>query len=392
LKVAIVVIAFKRHLSLQRLLSSIEEAEVDGKVDLIISLEGNSSKEVVDFANAFSSSKFNKKLIKHKEQLGLRRHVISCGDIVNDYDGIIILEDDLLVDKYFYLFAVKALSFYKDTESIAGVALYSHEYNEFANLPFRPMNNGYDTYPIQVPCSWGQCWSRKQWNGFKNWYLDKTKESLDQIVGLPEQVKAWPESSWKKYFHGYMVEHDLYFMYPYVSLSTNCSDAGGTHIASESSLHQVCLPAQKRPRPNFSFCSDDFTEVRYDAYFEPNGDYIYRIVGIGKENITVDFQGIKTKEVVFQKEFCITSREVINSQHFFPLRYKPVEFNLEFSCEKKCYLKLSRKEDVLFNNKCRFDIFKYYINMSLFTKDFIVSFNFNVLNKVLKKVFNFPKF
>lgn len=389
MKIVIVVIAYTRHLSLNRLLNSIEKAEVDGKADLIISLEGNSSKEVLDEAEAFSSPKFNKVLIKRKEQLGLRKHVIACGDLVNNYDGIIILEDDLLVDKYFYLYAKASLGFYKHSENIAGVALYSHEYNEFANLPFRPMHNGFDTYPIQVPCSWGQCWSRQQWHGFKNWYLDKTKESLDQIVGLPEQVKAWSESSWKKYFHGYMVENDLYFMYPYVSLSTNCSDAGGTHIASESNLHQVCLPAQKRPMPNFSFCPADFMEVNYDAFFEPNGDFVYRCLDLNRDIVSIDFQGIKSEKIILKKELCLTSKKVTKYESSYPLRFKPVEFNLEFPTKEKLELNLCKSVDVLLDSKKKFSFYQYYIGMSIINKSISLSYSSALIKKLSNKILKY---
>ena len=219
MNIAIVVIAYNRHLSLGRLLNTIEKSEFDSKADLIISIEGNATKEVYNEAKNFRPKKLNKIIINRKERLGLRKHVIACGDLVNDYDGIIILEDDLLVDKYFYLYAVESLFFLqKDSKSIAGIALYSHEYNEYANLPFRAMHNGFVTYPVQIPCSWGQCWTRDQWQGFKNWYNGKSADYLNQLEGLPDQVKAWPESSWKKYFHGYIVEHGLYFMYPYLFL------------------------------------------------------------------------------------------------------------------------------------------------------------------------------
>ena len=52
-----------------------------------------------------------KKIIKHSKNLGLRAHVITCGDLVNIYDNIIVLEDDLFVSPYFYKYANDALNF-----------------------------------------------------------------------------------------------------------------------------------------------------------------------------------------------------------------------------------------------------------------------------------------
>jgi hypothetical protein len=76
---------------------------------------------------------------------------------------VVVLEDDLVVDRYYYLYASCALQHYRCDDRVAGIALYAPEYNEYASLPFAPMANGYSTYPMQMPCSWGQCWTREQW-------------------------------------------------------------------------------------------------------------------------------------------------------------------------------------------------------------------------------------
>lgn len=351
MKIAIVVIAFNRQVSLSRLLNSLNQAEVDCDVDLIISLEGNSTKEVCELAENFSSTKFKKILLKRQVQMGLRNHVIACGDIVNDYDGIIILEDDLLLDKYFFKYAKASLQFYSKNKNIAGVALYSPDYNEFANLPFRPMYNGYDNFPAQLACSWGQCWTREQWYGFKNWYNEDKIDKLTNIIGLPDQVKDWPESSWKKYYHGYMVERDLYFIYPYISYSTNCSDAGGTHILNESNLHQVCLPAQNRPLPEFRFCPANYTEVSYDAFLEPNGDYVFRQLSMPKEKVAVDTLMIKPKSLLNTYKFVLTTRQTKEQVSSYPLRFKPIELNLEFPTNSKLELNLCKVDDVTFYSR-----------------------------------------
>ena len=132
----IIVLAYNRAQALSRLLQSIEKADYHISTTLVISIEGNASNDVVQTAENFETKKLNKLIIRRKERLGLRNHVIACGDLVNKYDAVIILEDDLVVDRYFYRYACDAIKFYNDDESIAGIALYSHEYNEFSNLPF----------------------------------------------------------------------------------------------------------------------------------------------------------------------------------------------------------------------------------------------------------------
>ena len=385
MNIAIVVVGYKRNLSLKRLLDSIKNAIIDSKTDLIISLDGKFSDKVLKVAENFSSAKFNKILIKNKEKLGLRNHIISCGDIVNDYDGIIVLEDDLVVDKYFFIYSKTALKFYALKESVAGVGLYSYEYNEFANLPFNPINNGYDSYLMQVPCSWGQCWTKSQWQKFKDWYHSKNRKYLNQVEGIPEQVKEWPESSWKKYFHAYLIENDLYFVYPYVSLSTNCADAG-THIKTKSSRFQVCLPLQERQVNNFNFCPHDFIEVRYDAFFEPNGDFIYRSLNINSDLVSIDLYGIKPDNIILKKEFCLTIRKVDKYETSYPLIFKPIEFNLNFPSKEKLELNLCKSVDIKLPSKRKHFFYEYYIVQKIFNKSFLKYYLIAAMKKMVNKI------
>ena len=75
---------------------------------------------------------------------------------------------------------------------------------------------------------------------------------------IPEYLNGWPESSWLKYHTRYCIETDRYFVYPYVSLSTNFSDAG-EHADVTVNDHQVELMINKE---KYSFscvfqkCSD----------------------------------------------------------------------------------------------------------------------------------------
>ena len=79
MKTAIVVVAFNRPNSLIKLLSSLEKAFYT---------------EVVKIANDFVWSYGDKIIIDHKKNLGLKKHILSCGDLTDKYDSVIILEDD----------------------------------------------------------------------------------------------------------------------------------------------------------------------------------------------------------------------------------------------------------------------------------------------------------
>lgn len=331
----IIIPAYSRAQSLARLLKSIDSADYPHIVKLFISLEGGSSEDVKRIALEFTSSKIQIEVIQRQQRLGLRNHILACGDLALKFGAVIVLEDDLLVDRYFYHYAIAALRYYSDQASVAGVALYAHEYNEYARLPFRPMGNGYSTYPMQVPCSWGQCWSALQWRQFRSWYAVAKIETVNDTVGLPSAVKGWPESSWKKYFAAYLVQTNRYFIYPYQAYTTNCSDPGGTHIVTGSDVHQVSFAIQTRPLIGPFFCPVAESEVTYDAFMEPCGNNIYQQLGLSRSEVEIDTLGIKPIEVLNQKTYILTCRPVSNFIQQFPRSYRPIEHNFSYPTELK---------------------------------------------------------
>ena len=324
----VVVLAYKRPVALRRLLQSLSSAEVPIGTRLLISVEGEPSPEVVDIAQSFVSQKYTTEVVFRKQRLGLLNHVIECGNFALDYGSLIMLEEDLVVDKFFYSFAQQALEHYQDEETVAGVALYGPEYNESAQTKFVPMHNGYDTYPMQVPCSWGQCWTADQWSGFKEWFVDKTEKSLEGTLFIPQNVKNWPASSWKKFFYGFMVETNKVFVYPYRSLSTNVSDAGGMHITEGTNLFQVALPSPFREKPVYSFAPVDEAEVAYDAFMEPVGEFVWKSINLKKGEVEVDLYSSKPLSLLRSKPFTLTGHNVRKPIRSFDARFQPHEMNL----------------------------------------------------------------
>lgn len=351
LKPAIVIPAYSRPQSLARLLKSIDAADYPEAVKLFISLEGGASDDVKRVAYAFSSPRLQVEIIQRRERLGLRNHILACGDLAVEFGSIIVLEDDLLVDRYFYHYAVAALTHYSTEESIAGIALYAPEYNDYAGLPFKPMNNGFSTYPIQTPCSWGQCWTATQWRQFRHWYVDANVDTVNDIVGLPSEIKSWPESSWKKYFAAYLIQENRQFIYPYQAYATNCADPGGTHVSSGSTIYQVSFASQFRPLPKFLFCPLSNSEVAYDAFMEPCGRTVYRQLGLDRSDVEIDTLGVKPFELLRQKEFALTCRPALNAISQYPGNYRPVEHNLFHQVSAPAVedntLRLTRPADII---------------------------------------------
>jgi hypothetical protein len=244
--IAIIVITYNRPESLSRLLLSLARADYSGfsNLPLIISVDKNEDLTCYNIANEFYWEYGTKTLIAHESPLGLKDHVILCGDMVNNYDGVIILEDDLMVAKGFYDYAQQSFDFYCNESKLAGIGLYSNCYNEVAYCSFAPVEDGFDNYFMQVPCSWGQLWTRQQWIGFKR-YFENSKNEINNVK-LPLTVSHWPDqSSWKKIFYRYMIANDLYFVYPRFGLSTNFAEPG-KHVLNPLTVFQTSLLLTKK--------------------------------------------------------------------------------------------------------------------------------------------------
>lgn len=266
---AIIVIGYNRPMALTRLLESLEKAVYPNgiNVPLIISIDKSDSNDTVEAANAATWTHGTKTVQTYPANLGLRNHVIKCGDWAAEYGSIIVLEDDLYVSRGFYEYAVAALDWTGEDDRIGGVSLYNHLLNVHAREPFEAVNDGYDNWYFQFASSWGQAYTARQWAQFKEWYAvncDKRVEGAD----VPQNVAGWSDKSWLKYYIKYLIDTNKYFMYPRISYSTNFSDAG-EHFDKADTDTDVQVPfAMDVMHRDFLFSSLDESQAVYDAFFE----------------------------------------------------------------------------------------------------------------------------
>ncbi len=325
---AIIIVGYNRPKSLSRLLKSISEANYENdNIPLIISIdysEGNES--IIQIANDFDWPYGEKEVIRHEANLGLRKHVLSCGDLTNRFESIIMLEDDLYVSPNFYIYAVAALDFSSKKTYLAGVSLYNHPINVHTNEVFRPIEDGYDNYYFQFASSWGQAWNKNHWNDFKEWYKDNPE--ISSSVYIPRNVTNWSEKSWLKYFTVYLIETQKYFLYPKISLTTNFSDAG-THVGSDTTSYQATLNFAQHYNPIFSTLEE--SESVYDSFYENIN--LYQALNLKKDDLCVDLYGYKQKSnAKFWLSSQILNYTIVRS---FSRSLKPLDANTIQNIEGK---------------------------------------------------------
>ncbi|MCM1515615.1 MAG: glycosyltransferase family 2 protein [Paraprevotella sp.] len=318
--IAIVSAAYDRIHSLERQIMSLQQATYPEPVTLVISIDKSENTDVEQFAQSVEWAHGSKRVVMHEENLGLRRHMLSLGQFLEEFDAIVVLEDDITVVPHFITYVLASLDRYQDDDRIAGISLYSYNVHHGTLRPFTPVSCGHDVFFMNVAMSWGQVWMRRQWQAFHQWYLTHDEEF--NLPHIPDNVNRWKASSWLKYHIRYCIEQDKYFVYPYTSLTANNADAG-VHMKVSETIYQS--PLQLFPHDAYRLPSPDECPVRYDGFMEPK--FLGAYLGLSEDELTVDFH--QSRRYGQWKRYLLSTRllpfRVIQS---FALELCPYEANV----------------------------------------------------------------
>ena len=300
MNIAIVLPCFKRVTTLNELCQTLLQASYDGdSVSLVFSIDFSGTNEVAKFAKAFEWPFGPKRVIEHETNIGLRNNIILCGDLTNEYDAVIILEDDLEVSSSFYKFAKDAAVFYDNDDRIGGVSIYQYYIEEISHTRFIPIYEGFDAYFVQWASSWGQLWTRKHWRSFKTWY--ENHQDISEI-NIPLKVRNW-KKSWKKYYIAYLADTSRYFVFPFISHVYNGNKTGGVHTESDLVV-STSSPFDIVGCKEFRFPRLDDVRFTYDSYFQISP----RNITVNRNYYRVEFDLFGHKEQI-KEDYVITSRE-----------------------------------------------------------------------------------
>lgn len=322
--ICIIAVGYNRPDGMARLLNSIGEADFQNDtVDLLVSIDkGQRQDEVKKVADSFDWQYGQKIVRAFPERQGLRNHIINCGDFTLEYKAVVILEDDITVSKGFYSYVKQSVDFYGNNNRIGGISLYKHSFNVNVGHFFEPEFNGYDAYLMQFAQSWGQCWTTSMWRGFKEWYNNNEKEVFQKnkelCDNMPDYILAWDSKSWMKFYMAYIVEKDLYYVYPHHSLTTNHSETGEHNDVANCHFQVSLASAPMVYRlPQFE------DAVKYDIFMERK-DYIVK--GFEDKKVILDLYG--TKKSFENADILVSSKPhqyALLTQ--WKLKYRPQECN-----------------------------------------------------------------
>lgn len=371
----IIVVAFNRPNSLQRLLNSLNKVNWENdKVRLYISIDkekenSENYNNTVQIAKSFLWNYGEKIVDCKKENLGLKQHILQCGNLTNKYENVIVLEDDIVVSPQVYTYAKQVVDFYEGDENIAGFGLYSFQRNPANNLPFIPLNEGTDVYFMQYACSWGQIWTKERWKDFFNWYEKNKNLNIDKL-NIPNNIKKWGDKSWLKFHTIYTILNNKYFVYPFVGLTTNFSDRG-THNLINSFAYQCTTYTFTKEKINYRYIDLNNAKNVYDAYFE--NIKINRLMN-KDEKIIADLYANKNITYMNKNKYLLSTQKYnYKILKKFGLQMYPYEQNIIYDIKgNDLFLyDLSKREKNKIKSK-NFTLHRYLYKLDLLSKQDIL--------------------
>jgi putative methyltransferase (TIGR04325 family) len=186
----------------------------------------------------------NLKIIEREKNLGLSKSIISgVSEVLSQKKEIIVLEDDMLVSKYFLSYMNQALKLYEDESKVA--CIHAWNYPLKGDLPQTFFLRGADCWGW---ATWERAW--KIFNSDGSELLNKIKEQkleyeFDRKGAYPytqmleDQIQG-KNDSWAIRWHASAFLADMYCLLPGRSLLQNIGlDGSGTHSGTNESLSPI---------------------------------------------------------------------------------------------------------------------------------------------------------
>ena len=232
-------------------LEALQKNDLASKSELIIysdSAKNKNDLEKVAKVRAYIKNidGFKKIIIrKTKENIGLANSIINgVTKVVNEYGKIIVLEDDLVTNRFFLRFMNEALEAYKDEPKVASIHGYIY-----------PIKNLPETFFIKGADCWGWATWNNKWSIFESdgkKLLDNLKKkNLEREINfndaynytkmLKDQIKG-KNDSWAIRWYASAFLKDMITLYPGQSYVKNIGFGNeGTHTKTKTDLFKINL-------------------------------------------------------------------------------------------------------------------------------------------------------
>ncbi|KAI4334383.1 hypothetical protein L6164_019083 [Bauhinia variegata] len=253
MRISISIITQNRATSLSRLLKSLSNAYYVGdEVPITFNVDSKVDEATIRLVSSFEWPHGPKTLRRRIIQGGLIRAVSESWYPSSDDDFGLLLEDDIEVSPYYYLWIKYALMAYHydpqvSLAELSSISLYTPRLVEVVKE--RPKWNATEffkrihpntPYLHQLPCSWGAVFFPKLWREFYVYMnMRFTEDAKANPVQIPKsRTNGW-QASWKKFLIDMMYLRGYVSLYPnfpnQASFSTNHMEPGA-HISAKENV------------------------------------------------------------------------------------------------------------------------------------------------------------
>ncbi|KAK6936060.1 hypothetical protein RJ641_033090 [Dillenia turbinata] len=253
MRVSVNIITQNRVKSLTRLLNSLKNAYYLGdEIPISFNMDSRVDEATIKLVSTFDWPHGPKTLKRRIIQGGLIRAVSESWYPSSDDDYGLLLEDDIEVSPYYYLWIKYALlAYHYDPQvslpELSSISLYTPRLVEVVKE--RPKWNPTEffkhihpntPYLHQLPCSWGAVFFPKHWREFYVYMRMRfTEDAKKNPVQIPRsRTNGW-QASWKKFLIDMMYLRGYVSLYPnfpnQASFSTNHVEPGA-HIRAKDNI------------------------------------------------------------------------------------------------------------------------------------------------------------
>lgn len=239
--------AYKRLSHLERTINSLKKNHLSQNIDLYVFSDGAQKISDIDDVQEVRSylkslSGFSKiKVMESVGNVGLSQSIISgISQVLENYDRVIVIEDDLQLSPYFLTYMNEALNLYQDNPQVASIHGYTLPVK--TELP--------DTFFLKGADCWGWGTWKRAWDTFEKdgqLLLDKLNNQklswefdFDGLVGNAQMLKdqiAGKNDSWAIRWHASCFLNNMLTLHPGKSLVKNIGlDGSGQHCPEDLSL------------------------------------------------------------------------------------------------------------------------------------------------------------
>ncbi len=236
----IAIFAYNRLEHLMQAIKALSENQESLYSELYIFLDGPKTnydemlnKEILNYINKIVGFK-NVFIRKSEINQGLLKSItLGVSEVLSKHNKIIVLEDDIVVSKYFLDFMNSGLNLYENDSKVASIHGYVYPVKE--ELPNSFFLRGSDCWGW---ATWRRAW--KKYNNNANILLDRInihdEKNMFDYNGYGGYIKMLKDAidkrndSWAIRWYASTFLEDMYTLYPGKSLVNNIGlDGSGTH-------------------------------------------------------------------------------------------------------------------------------------------------------------------